>query len=257
MKAPASHACDADDDGCQTFFYTNQQSARLMFYHDHAWGITRLNVYAGEAAGYLITDDTEKKLITDGVIPGAADTLPLIVQDKTFVPSDDQLKDRRRQRQPRYGQDPTWDTPRWGGTGSLWYHHVYMPAQNPGDASRHECLRSLDVRAVVLAAGHRHQVRADPQPVLRRRPASSTSRRPGSTRPTRSASPSRSPARRTSQPAWSSSTTRPLVNGVAYPKVTLDPKPYRLRMLNAANDRFFNFQWYIADPSTGTAARSS
>ena len=38
-----------------TFDYTNQQSARLMFYHDHAWGITRLNVYAGEAAGYMIT----------------------------------------------------------------------------------------------------------------------------------------------------------------------------------------------------------
>jgi len=33
--------------GAQTFFYTNQQSARLMFYHDHAWGITRLNVFAG------------------------------------------------------------------------------------------------------------------------------------------------------------------------------------------------------------------
>ena len=37
-------------------FYTNEQSARLLFYHDHSWGITRLNVYAGEAAGYLITD---------------------------------------------------------------------------------------------------------------------------------------------------------------------------------------------------------
>ena len=54
--------CTAEDDGCQTFYYTNQQSARLMFYHDHAWGITRLNVYAGEAAGYIITDDTEQKL---------------------------------------------------------------------------------------------------------------------------------------------------------------------------------------------------
>ncbi len=41
--------------GAITFFYTNQQSARLMFYHDHAWGITRLNVYAGEAAAYSIT----------------------------------------------------------------------------------------------------------------------------------------------------------------------------------------------------------
>ena len=28
--------CAAKDDGCQTFFYTNQQSARLMFYHDHS-----------------------------------------------------------------------------------------------------------------------------------------------------------------------------------------------------------------------------
>ena len=34
-----------------------------MFYHDHAWGITRLNVYVGEAAGYLITDATEQELI--------------------------------------------------------------------------------------------------------------------------------------------------------------------------------------------------
>ena len=33
--------------GEMTFYYTNQQSARLMFYHDHSWGITRLNVYVG------------------------------------------------------------------------------------------------------------------------------------------------------------------------------------------------------------------
>ena len=44
----------------------------------------------------------------------------------------------------------------------------------------------------------------------------------------------------------------PVVNGIAYPEVTLDPKTYRFRVLNAANDRFFNFQWYVADPSTGT-----
>ena len=65
MTGPDGAGCDAADDGCQTFFYTNQQSARLMFYHDHSWGITRLNVYAGEAAGYMITDDAEKKLIDD------------------------------------------------------------------------------------------------------------------------------------------------------------------------------------------------
>ena len=44
-----------------------------MFYHDHAVGITRLNVYAGMAAGYLIHDPVEDNLIDGtktGVIPG-------------------------------------------------------------------------------------------------------------------------------------------------------------------------------------------
>ena len=43
----------------------------------------------------------------------------------------------------------------------------------------------------------------------------------------------------------------PIVNGTAYPTVELDPKSYRLRILNAANDRFWNLQWYVAD-ATGT-----
>ena len=37
-----------------------------MFYHDHAVGITRLNVYAGMAAGYLIHDPVEDDLINSG-----------------------------------------------------------------------------------------------------------------------------------------------------------------------------------------------
>lgn len=42
----------------------------------------------------------------------------------------------------------------------------------------------------------------------------------------------------------------PLVNGTAYPTVTLDPKTYRFRILNGANDRFWNLSLYVAD-STG------
>ncbi len=45
----------------------------------------------------------------------------------------------------------------------------------------------------------------------------------------------------------------PIVNGTAYPTVTLDPKAYRLRILNAANDRFWNLQWYVGDPTTADA----
>jgi hypothetical protein len=86
-----------------TFFYTNQQSARLMFYHDHAWGITRLNVYAGEAAPYIITDETEQALVGSGTIPGADKTIPLVIQEKTFVP---QMYNTNEQ---MAWQDPTWD----------------------------------------------------------------------------------------------------------------------------------------------------
>ena len=65
--------------GSQTFYWTNQQSGRLMFYHDHAWGITRLNVYAGEAAGYLIQDNVERALVNGGTVGGrtfTAGTIP-------------------------------------------------------------------------------------------------------------------------------------------------------------------------------------
>ena len=64
-----------------------------MFYHDHAWGITRLNVYAGEAAGYLIQDHVELALVNGGTVDGRTFTagtipaamIPLVIQDKTFV----------------------------------------------------------------------------------------------------------------------------------------------------------------------------
>ena len=70
--------------GSLSLYYTNQQSARLMFYHDHAYGITRLNVYAGEAAGYLVQDTAEANLVSSGIIPALQ--YPLVIQDKTFVP---------------------------------------------------------------------------------------------------------------------------------------------------------------------------
>ena len=205
----AGPRCATADDGCQTFFYTNQQSARLMFYHDHAWGITRLNVYAGEAAGYLITDDTEKKLDrTTAPSPAPPTPLPLIVQDKTFVPGDEQLKDVKTPTAthllrpgPHLGHHPL------GQQGQLLVPPRLHAGAEPRRPLGHERLRPLDVRAVVLAAGLRHASTGRSPTPTTTRAASWTTRRPGSTRPTRSASPSRSPARRTSRRAWSSSTT--------------------------------------------------
>jgi hypothetical protein len=61
--------------------------------------------------------------------------IPLVIQDRTFVPQDAQIYNNYDANGSlvKYGQDPTWDAARWGGYGNLWYHHVYMPAQNPGD----------------------------------------------------------------------------------------------------------------------------
>jgi len=69
-------------DGQAEYYYPNNQSARLSWYHDHAMGITRLNAYAGLAAGYLIGDDFEDFLIKIGLVP--ATQIPLIIQDKSF-----------------------------------------------------------------------------------------------------------------------------------------------------------------------------
>ena len=140
--------CSAADDGCQTFYYTNQQSARLMFYHDHSWGITRLNVYAGEAAGYLITDDTEKKLIGQRRSPGLPTRSRSIVQDR---PSS------RVRRPAGAGRIRPGTRAAWGGQGQPLVPPRVHAGAEPRRPVRHERLRPLDVRAVVLAAGHAGQ----------------------------------------------------------------------------------------------------
>src|SRR5919108_659511 len=126
--------------GNMTFYWTNAQGGRLMFYHDHAYGITRLNVYAGEAAGYLLYDPGEEQALANAGAPGSvtasdlAHLVPLVIQDKTFVPTAVQVN----------ATDPTWGgagvaygasalTAAPNGNGDLWFPHVYMPNQNPND----------------------------------------------------------------------------------------------------------------------------
>ncbi|MGI8988227.1 MAG: multicopper oxidase family protein [Bryobacteraceae bacterium] len=66
------------------YVYPNDQSARLMWYHDHAIGNTRLNVYAGLAAPYILRDSFENWLIQLGVLPSGPYEVPLVIQDKIF-----------------------------------------------------------------------------------------------------------------------------------------------------------------------------
>ncbi|WP_148218471.1 multicopper oxidase [Thermosediminibacter oceani] len=62
------------------YYYPNKQQAATLWYHDHAVGITRLNVYAGLVGLYLIRDEREERLN----LPSGEYEIPLIIQDKDF-----------------------------------------------------------------------------------------------------------------------------------------------------------------------------
>lgn len=62
------------------YYYPNKQPAACLLYHDHALGITRLNVYAGLAGFYIIRDEEEQKL----KLPGDKYEIPIVIQDRTI-----------------------------------------------------------------------------------------------------------------------------------------------------------------------------
>jgi FtsP/CotA-like multicopper oxidase with cupredoxin domain len=249
--------------GNMTFYWTNQQGGRLMFYHDHAYGLTRLNVYVGEAAGYLLADPVEEDLLQAATVPGTlgatvggttpADlghVIPLVIQDKSFVPSAQQLA----------AQDPTWNMIAGGGTtpgttnpGDLWFPHVYMPNQNPNDTmGGSNAFGRWDYGAWFFP----------PQTSL-------TAANPPSavTIPCVSAAfPGQLLAPTSAHPAGGCPITpnpsgvpegfmdTPLVNGKAYPVLHVNPEAYRFHILSAANDRTLNLSLFLACGSGGSAA---
>ena len=212
----------ASGQGKMTFYYTNQQSGRLMFYHDHAYGITRLNVYVGEAAGYLVVDPTEESALNALGVPGTivtnpgtgaivtqdlAHLVPLVIQDKTFVPKNIDV------------QDSKWDTTKWGTYGDLWFPHVYEANQDPNSPDGANPFGRWDYGPwfwppVYVDAAHS----VLPEP--------------------------------TTTPEAFGDT--PLVNGTAYPYLQVNQEAYRFRILNACNDRTLNLSLFLADPSDPT-----
>ncbi len=252
--------------GASTYYYTNQQSSRLMFYHDHSWGITRLGVYVGGAAGYIIRDDTEQALIDAAILPGVQSDgtttslggeIPLIFEDRTFVDPNTIA-----------ATDPTW---KWGTApvndgqtmtpvlGDLWWPHVYMPAQNPYDFTGIAPMGRWAYGPYFWPATNNH-FQPIPNPYYAADcadtnanpfycgcdPADDTT--PGSLGgfcqpPYMPSSPN---------PSWGAEAfmDTPTINGTAYPVLEVEPKAYRFRILNAAHDRFYNLQMYkaVADP---------
>jgi len=135
------------------YYYPNSQQAATLWYHDHAVGITRLNVYAGLSGFFLLRDDEERGM----GLPSGDHEIPLLLQDRTL---DD--------------------------GGQLVYSPTHEDGQKlPAGVWGPECFGDL-----------------------------------------------------------------PVVNGAIYPYLNVEPRPYRLRVLNGANSRFFNLFFNLAKSPT-------
>jgi FtsP/CotA-like multicopper oxidase with cupredoxin domain len=61
------------------FYYPNQQPPTTLWYHDHALGITRINVMSGLAGFYLLRDPADTT-----PLPFGNYEYPIVIQDRSF-----------------------------------------------------------------------------------------------------------------------------------------------------------------------------
>jgi FtsP/CotA-like multicopper oxidase with cupredoxin domain len=113
--------------------------------------------------------------------------------------------------------DPNWS---WAGGGNFWFPHEYIPNENIFDPSGFNPMGRWDYGPWMIP------VMLARNPVL--------------------------PSPTVIPEAFMDT---PVVNGTAYPYVTLPPTAVRLRILNACNDRMLNLQLYRADPDHPTEVR--
>jgi spore coat protein A len=136
----------------ETYVYDNDQPAGTIWYHDHALGITRLNVYAGLAGFYIIRDAVgggDDGTATNGYgLPHHPFEVPIVIQDRLFT-----------------------------AAGQLYYPSAdpMLPAGSPSPSALPEFFGNVI-----------------------------------------------------------------LVNGQAWPKLDVEPRLYRLRLLNGSDSRFYN-----------------
>jgi len=156
-------------------YWSNQQTARLMWYHDHAVGITRLNAYAGLAAAYILIDGDESRMFGSGgkVLSDQIPGIPLVLQDKSFKSVAD----------------------RWGRVGDLYYPSSYGPPEDQAP-NLPDWLPLPPVSCV---------------------------------------------------PEFFADT--PVINGMAYPQLTLPAGVHRFRLLNGTQSRVWNLQLYKEGPA--------
>ena len=232
----------ASGPGVYTLYFPNNLSGRFMMYHDHTSGLTKLNAYTGMAAGYIVVDMDELGLaakamgvnltMPDGKSLGAAIPLldavgiPLVIQDKTFVPKNIGPNAVALDGYTPQSQDAKWDLTHWGQPGDLYFPHVYETNQDPNSFDGTNPVGRWDWGPWFW-------------PVF----------------PAQFSLPSGAYGDVTATPEAFGDTA--MVNGKAYPTMTVDPKTYRFRILSIGNDRTLNLGLYQAVDAAGRVCNAS
>ena len=84
------------------YLYDNSQPAGTLWYHDHALGITRLNVYAGMAGFYIVRDADDTGLFGNSL------SLPAWPYEAAFAIQDRMFKDNGELFYPAFPGDPAY-----------------------------------------------------------------------------------------------------------------------------------------------------
>jgi spore coat protein A, manganese oxidase len=69
------------EDNAAVYYYPNTQPATTLWYHDHALGITRINILSGLAGMYLIRDANDP---IAPLLPQGKHEVPLVIRDRSF-----------------------------------------------------------------------------------------------------------------------------------------------------------------------------
>ena len=136
-----------------THRYPNRQDAASLWYHDHAMGITRLNILAGLVGAYLIGDAVEDAL----GLPQDDCDWPLVLYDRTFT-HDGQLH-------YPVSQDPRapW-LPEFFGNTILCNGKLYPYLEVQARPYRFRIINAANARFFGLSLSHRmalHQIGTD------------------------------------------------------------------------------------------------
>jgi FtsP/CotA-like multicopper oxidase with cupredoxin domain len=85
LHGPTYFSLHPTDPNAAIYTYPNGQQAATLWFHDHALGITRINVFSGLAAFYLLRDQYDTGLPANPLgLPAGHQEIELLIQDRQF-----------------------------------------------------------------------------------------------------------------------------------------------------------------------------